>query len=295
VLLANTLREGDTVALVAPAGPLADEAALERAQNVVQSLGLVPRIARHALDRERYLAGTDEARAADFNEAARDPQVRGIFALRGGYGTMRILDAIDYDAFAADPKVVLGYSDLTALLNAITQRTGLVTFHGPVAALSPFTENETAWLRSAIMSPEPLGALRGPDAVTLASGSAKGRLCGGNLSLIAALIGTPHEIDASGALVVIEDTDEAPYRIDRMLTQLRMAGVFARAAGVVAGRFSNCGDAAAVLRERLSDVHIPVLAELPIGHEGEQWTLPIGLPASLENGTLLVEAAATGK
>lgn len=257
---------------------------------------------RYAKQRRGYLAGSDRERAADFNQAARDPLVRGIFALRGGYGTMRILDAIDYAALAADPKVVLGYSDLTALLNAITQRTGLITFHGPVAALSKFTENETAWLRRAIMQPQPLGVLDAPGAAAIAAGSAQGRLCGGNLSLVTALLGTPYEIDTSGALLVLEEVDEAPYRIDRMLTQLRLSGAFSHVAGLLVGRCANCEvdeqhpyadmPLARTLHDCLGDLGVPVITELPIGHDGEQWTVPIGAHARIESGGVVVDRPA---
>lgn len=297
----RALRERDTVALIAPAGPLASPEELARAQDVVRSLGLVPRVMPGALRQLGYLAGTDEERAADFNAAVRDPEIRGIFALRGGYGTMRILDRIDYEAIRTNPKVMLGYSDLTALLNAITQRTGVITFHGPVAALSDFTENEVTWLRAAVMNGSALGALRWPNARKLSGGKARGHLAGGNLSLIAALIGTPHEIDVSGALLVIEDVEEAPYKIDRMLTQLRLAGALERAAGIIAGGWTNCDvdedhryaglRLADVLTDRLADLDIPVLLDLPIGHIDEQWTLPLGAIATLDAdaGMLTIE------
>lgn len=262
----------------------------------------MPRIARHARSKLGYLAGSDGDRAQDFNEAVRDPQVRGIFALRGGYGTMRILDQIDYSGLAADPKVVLGYSDLTALLNAITQRTGLVTFHGPVAALSQFTQNELRWLRRAVMHGEPLGELEISGGVQMTKGKARGRLAGGNLSLVTALLGTPYEIDTSDALLVIEEVEEAPYRIDRMLTQLRLAGSLSQVRGVLVGRCANCDVSAdhpyaqmplsQTLRDRLADLMVPVMTQLPIGHDGEQWTLPIGLDARMEDGRVFIDSAA---
>lgn len=296
------LRKGDAVALIAPAGPLSSKEEFDRAGRVVESLGLVPRIARNAAKRDGYLAGSDDERAADFNEAARDRSVRAIFALRGGYGTMRILDAIDYDALAADPKVVLGYSDLTALLNAITQRTGLVTFHGPVAALSGFGADEIASLRRAVMSVTPIGTLRASETQTLVAGSACGRLCGGNLSLVTALIGTPYEIDTTEALLMIEEVDEAPYRIDRMLTQLRLAGALKNLAGILVGRCKNCDvdsehpyaamTLTRTLRDRLGDLGLPVLAELPIGHDGEQWTIPIGLEAQIKDDCIVIDSPA---
>jgi muramoyltetrapeptide carboxypeptidase len=294
VLRPQKLREGDVVALVAPAGPLASADELRRAEEVVRSLGLVPLAMPRSSLQLGYLAGTDEQRAADFNEAARDPEVRAIFALRGGYGTMRILDRIDYDAIRRDPKVILGYSDLTALLNVITQRTGVLTFHGPVAALSEFTPNEVAWLRAAVMSAAPLGTLHVPQARALCGGVSQGRLAGGNLSLITALLGTPHEIDVSQAVLVIEEVDEAPYRIDRMLTQLRLNGVLERVAGIVAGGFTNCDVTEdhryaglrleRVLEDRLGELHVPVLLGLPIGHIDEQWTLPLGATVLLDAG-----------
>lgn len=296
------MRAGDVVALVAPAGPLSNDEEFARAEQIVSSLGLVPRLARHARNKRGYLAGSDEERAADFNTAARDPQVRGIFALRGGYGTMRILDAVDYEALAADPKVVLGYSDLTALLNAITQRTGLVTFHGPVAALSEFTQNEIAWLRRAVMLAEPLGELAAADSSILAPGNACGRIAGGNLSLVAALVGTRYEIDTAAALLVLEEIEEAPYRIDRMLTQLRLSGALARVTGVLVGECANCDvdeqhpyaemSLAKTLHDRLADLAVPVLTQLPIGHAGEQWTLPIGVQARIEDGRLFIDTPA---
>lgn len=301
-LLAPALRAGDTVALIAPAGPLSSEDEFARAESIVRSLGLVPRLGRFARSKWGYLAGSDDERAADFNDAARDPRVRGIFALRGGYGTMRLLERIDYDALARDPKVVLGYSDLTALLNTITQRTGLVTFHGPVAALSKFTGEETAWLRRAVMDTAPLGELHAEGAVVMCDGAARGALRGGNLSLVAALSGTPYEIDTSRALLVIEEVEEAPYRVDRMLTQLRLSGGLSRVSGVLVGRCANCDvddehpyaalPLAETLRDRLADLGVPVITQLPIGHDGEQWTLPIGLDARIEAGRILIDSAA---
>jgi muramoyltetrapeptide carboxypeptidase len=290
--LPRALREGDTVALVAPAGPLGSELELLRAREIVRSLGLVPHTGEYAQSKRGYLAGSDEERAADFNAALRDPQVRGIFALRGGYGTMRILDRIDYEALERDPKVVLGYSDLTALLNTITKRTGIPTFHGPVAALSEFTRNEIEWLRAALMRPRPLGDLHVPSSRTLVGGTASGRIAGGNLSLISALIGTPYAIDTDGAILLVEEVDESPYRVDRMLTQLRLSGALEGVAGIVAGGFTNCDVGEEhryagmrlddVLRDRLEDLDIPVLLDVPVGHIHEQWTLPLGVSVTLD-------------
>jgi muramoyltetrapeptide carboxypeptidase len=187
---------------------------------------------------------------------------------------MRTLEALDYDAFARDPKPVLGYSDLTAPLNALAQRSRVVTFHGPVmnAPLSAAARDRIA----RALGEHDFGDARGGEVIT--GGVARGRLCGGNLSLIAHLCGTPYALDARDAVVFLEDLDEAPYRIDRMLTQLRLAGWFAAARGVAVGDIEHVD----VVRERLQDLGIPVLAGLPFGHIGEQCVMPIGAEAELD-------------
>ena len=289
------LRRGDLVALVSPAGPLREPAELETAVSIVERLGFRARAGAHALARHGHLAGTDAQRVGDFNDALQDREVRAIFALRGGYGTMRLLNDVNYDAFAAAPKVVLGYSDLTALLNALTQRAGVVTFHGPVAALSKFTPVETAWLQAAIERREPIGALSLTGTQTLVAGRASGRLSGGNLTLLAALCGTPYAVDLSG-IAFIEEVDESPYRIDRMLTQLRLAGAFAKTQGIVVGQCSGCDITVEsesprsltlleTLHDRLGDLGIPVVSGASFGHIEEQWTLPIGVSATLDTQT----------
>ena len=294
------LRPGQAVALIAPAGPLAAQAELDLAIARVEALGLRAVLGDHVLGRRGFLAGTDHDRAADINATLRDPDVRGIFAVRGGYGTTRLLDLVEYDALRADPKVVLGYSDLTALLDACTARAGVVTFHGPVVALSPWGTDEVAWLRRAVLDDDAIGTLPVPAGRALAPGRARGRLAGGNLSLIAALVGTPYAIDCAGAIVFLEETDEAPYRIDRMLTQLRSSGTLRDCAGIVLGTFAGCDPGeeaeperrlAHVLTDRLADLGVPILAGAPIGHEGEQWTLPVGAVATLDAdaGTLSIE------
>ncbi len=294
------LRRGDAVALIAPAGPLAAESDLTAAVERVEALGLRAVRGEHVLGRHGYLAGTDAERAADINAALRDPEIRGIFAVRGGYGTTRLLDLVDYDALRAHPKVLLGYSDLTALLNVCTARTDVITFHGPVVALA-LGPMERAWLERAMFSNAPIGLLGVERPRSIRAGRAHGRLAGGNLSLMAAMVGTPYESDCADAIVFLEEVDEAPYRIDRMLTQLRASASFSRAAGIVLGTFSNCDAAedaaperrlAHVLVDRLADLEVPVLLGAPIGHEGEQWTLPIGADATLDTvaGTLAIEA-----
>lgn len=289
------LRRGDKIGLIAPASPLSES---EIAQGVehVRSLGLEPVVGSFAAARDGYLAGSDEERAADFNRMARDPQIRGIFALRGGYGTMRILDRLDFQAIAADPKVVMGFSDLTAVLNAVARRSGVVAFHGPLAAReSVWDETTRAYVERVCMSTDPIGVLRAPDAAVLHAGRARGRLSGGNLSLVSSLVGTPWAPAFRETLLVLEEVDEEPYRIDRMLTQLRLAGAVDAASGILFGHCTHCEPkgasmtASQVIEDRLSGVAGPVLSEIPVGHIAEQWVLPIGLEGVLDAASRSLE------
>lgn len=269
-----------------------DDGRLENARATVEALGLRTRVAPNAMARRGFLAGSDEQRLGDLNDALRDPAVRGIFALRGGYGTMRLLPGVDYDALARDPKVVLGYSDLTALLNAMTARAGVVTLHGPVATSGAWSRRVIDWLRPLLFGTDGAVVHSDESALVIRNGSAAGRIAGGNLSLVSSLVGTPYAIDFRGAIVVLEDVDESPYRVDRMLTQMRLANAFDGARAVLVGQCVGCdvgddhvyGDVKLldVLKERLGDLGIPVLAEVPVGHMDEQWTLPIGARATLD-------------
>jgi len=270
----------------------------------VEMLGLKPVFGKHVEDRIGYLAGSDDVRADDFNRFARDRRIRGIFALRGGYGVMRILGEIDYGALAADPKVVLGFSDITALLNAITSRTGLVTFHGPVLAHPDFATDVIDGIKSAVMRSAPLGRLYAPHARSLARGTARGKLVGGNLSIVAALSGGPFAVPCDARVLILEDVRESPYRIDRMLTTLRINGDLGRVAAVGLGGFPLCvprdGDDVPsqtldeVLEDRLAHLQKPVLGNLRIGHVEHQWTLPLGVVATVnaDAGTVSIDEPA---
>jgi muramoyltetrapeptide carboxypeptidase len=297
------LVKGDKVGLVALAGPLRHADDLESAKRLAATLGVRLVVGDHVHDHDGYLAGRDAARAADFNRFARDPTVRAIFSLRGGYGTMRVLDQIDYAALEADPKIVLGFSDLTALLNAITTRTGLITFHGPVAG-HRLSERAVAGIRSALMSTDPLRVLRVPSIGTLSGGKARARLVGGNLSMVAALCGTPYAVPCAGNILMLEDVKEAPYRVDRMLTQLTLSGDLASVAAIALGSFRDCipredDDQPSwtideTLRDRLARMRKPILSRLPAGHIDDQWTLPLGMTVSFDGdaGTLTIDEPA---
>lgn len=305
------LRPGATLGVIAPAGPGSPEQAaaglawleqagfrIKQGATVSQELG--------------YLAGPDALRAADLNAMFADPAVDGIICLRGGYGTMRLLELLDYDLIRQNPKVFVGYSDITALHTSIGQRAGLVTFHGPMVAsdlgkeVSPYTWE---YFLQAVTAPAPLGLLVNPPLAPapefIVPGTAAGPLAGGNLSLLAATLGTPYELDTTGKILCLEDVGEAPYRIDRLLTQLSLAGKLQAAAGIV---FDVCADCEAeakppsftvaeVLAERLGNLGKPVLINLHFGHTADKATLPLGVNATLrtEDGGLVITEAATAE
>src|SRR5690242_6224569 len=231
-----TVTAGARVALVAPAGPLRGEEDLQHAIENARRLGWEPIAGPHALARDGYLAGSDDQRLADLNAAIADERVDTIWCIRGGYGAMRILDRVDYGALRQRPKPLIGYSDITALHAAIGRRCDLVSFHGPTAraALTSFSRDS---LERALCGADPLGTAA--NAETLRGGRARGKLVGGNLALLCSLAGTDFEPVYEDAILVLEDVNESVYRIDRMLTQLRLAGRLARCKGIVFGQFTD--------------------------------------------------------
>ncbi|HYC79376.1 MAG TPA: LD-carboxypeptidase [Planctomycetota bacterium] len=313
-VFAPALREGDRAAVVAPCGPARDLEAVERGLARLKRWGLAPRLGAHALARRGYLAGDDDARAADLQAALDDPEVRAIFLLRGGYGATRLLERLDLSAFRRRPKPVVGYSDGTALLAAIHRATGCVGLHGPMVATRDacaFDAATEAWQRALLFSDAPPGTPPvddGPAPRTSSPGVAEGRLIGGNLSLLAALQGTPFAPDADGALLFLEDVGEPPYRIDRMLTQLLQSGFFRGVRGVVFGDFAGAAapdgteetDLRWVLRDRCGALGVPTATGFPFGHRARAWSLPFGGRARLDASdpakppTLVVLEAAVG-
>ena len=299
--LASRLQPGMTIGLIAPASNGFEDQDIEFAIDIVQSLGFKVKPGEHLFDRLGYLAGTDAARARDLNAMFKDPEVDAIFCARGGFGASKLLPLIDYDAIDRNPKVLLGYSDITALHLAINAQTGLITFHGPIATqqFSPYTLEafqrvlQTVPAAPIIAAPPPFAqspgrAERVNRLKTLKPGRATGRLIGGNLSLITHLLGTPYAPDFRDAILFLEDVDEAPYRIDRMLTALWLAGVFDQIAGLVIGKFTNAQVSGpslsieAILSARVAPLRIPVLQGLMIGHIDDQATVPVGAMALLD-------------
>lgn len=299
----SPLRPGDTVALVSPSGPVPAER-LDAAVAVLTGWGLSVRVGEHALARDRYLAGADRQRLADLNAALADPEVRGVLTIRGGYGMQRIIDGVDLEPLRRDPKLVMGFSDVTALLLAIWRETGLATVHGPVAAqFDRGADTPTALAAyAALFGTGPVTLTPDPMEATSAvrvPGTATGPLIGGNLCLLAASAGTRHAPDLTGAVLLLEEVAEVPYRVDRLLTQLLRAGMLDGVAGVAVGQFTDCADGwpgtvADVLAERLGGLGVPVLGGLPIGHGPENTAVGHGCAAVLDadTGTLTVASAA---
>jgi muramoyltetrapeptide carboxypeptidase len=310
----KALRQGDMVGLITPSSYVSDPDRLALAERTARYFGLVPKFGSNVRKREGYLGGTVEERVEDLHAMFRDPGIKAVFAIRGGYGAAQLLDRIDFDLIRSNPKIFLGYSDITALHLAIQRRAGLVTFHGPVV-LSRFTPYTQTYFRKALFETEPIGRVTNPpdsDALrpahvlrTVRPGRARGSLIGGNLSLISSTMGTPYEIETSGRVLFIEDVDEQPYSIDRMLTQLRLAGKLDAAAAVIFGECQDCGprefktsfestlSVGEVVDGILGRIRIPVLSGLTIGHTDDQLTLPLGVMAQLdaERGELIIEEA----
>jgi muramoyltetrapeptide carboxypeptidase len=297
------LRAGDTVMVVAPSGPV-------RAERIADGLallsgwGLEVVLGADVYARHGYLAGTDGQRGASLSAALADPGVRGVICARGGYGVQRIVDRLDFDAVARDPKLVLGFSDITALHLALWRGARLAGVHGPVLTqlTGDFPAASVESLRTAIMDERPAVLARDPGAetgpVTVPGPVATGTLLGGNLCLLAATLGTPDFPALDGAVLLVEEVEEPPYKIDRMLTQLRRAGVLRGLAGIALGQFTRCEDEwpmsiVEVLTDRLGDLGVPVLGGLPVGHGEGALTVPVGVPATLDvaAGTLTVRPA----
>lgn len=284
------LEKGDAIGLVAPASS-PPEARVERAVHYLRTRGYTVVLSHGYRDADGYLASNDESRAAEIHRMFADPRIKAIICLRGGYGSPRILDRIDYDLVRENPKVFVGYSDITALLNAIRAKTGLVVFHGPMAkelAASGFPRFSERYFWNAFATESRLfsdwGAGRpGTPLKTLVEGQCEGRLAGGNLSVLTSTIGTPYEVDARGAILFLEEVNEKPYRIDRMLNQLRLSGKLAEARGILLCRFTGCEARSgrdrsleAIFSEYFRTLGVPVLANYPAGHIEDQATLPMG-------------------
>ena len=289
---------GARVSLVAAAGPLPD-GGLERAIARVRELGWEPLVGEHASARRGYLAGDDEGRLADLNDALARPDNEMIWLLRGGYGTMRIVERAALEALRARPRPLVGFSDNT-VLHLAAARQHVVTFHGPHPAASDLSAFSIDCLRQ-VLEPRAAGTLPlppgDPPPTTLVSGVAEGPLVGGNLSLLAATTGTPYELRPAGSILFIEEVGEPAYRVDRLLSQLLLAGLFDDVAGVAVGAISECPDSGSpglpdphvVVLDRLERLGVPIVYGFPFGHIPRSWTLPVGVRARLDGTAAALE------
>jgi muramoyltetrapeptide carboxypeptidase len=295
------LVRGATVGIVAPASAPLDPKDVRRSAELIEHLGFQPRLATGAAHRHGFLAGSDRQRATDLMRMFTDRRVQAIFCLRGGYGTGRLLSRLDYSLIRAHPKILLGYSDITALSCALLARAELVSFHGPMLATDLARTDRpsltVASLERTLMESVPAGNIcagyHAGTVATLRRGVVSGPLLGGNLSVLCTTLGTPYQPVFKGAILFFEEVDEAPYRIDRLLTHLLNAGVLQQVAGIAVGLNRGCVDPKAksareyrqtvedVLKERLLPLKVPLLTGLPFGHSPFNVTLPLGIRATL--------------
>ncbi len=316
VLLPHALRAGSTVGIVAPASGVSMRDIADGI-SAMKNWGCKVELGKAITKSNGYLAATDEDRAAEFMEFIERPDIDAILCARGGYGVMRILPMLDFDVIRSHPKIIVGYSDITALVNAVYTRSRVVAFHGPVAS-STFDRFTKEYFYNTLFTDTPLGKIADSQEFsninfsesrlrTIYGGKGHGRLVGGNLTLIASTLGTPYEIDTTDAILFLEEVSEEPYRIDRMLTQLWLAGKLQACKGIALGRFKDCErlrdpgfrisfTLEKVLQERLASLKIPTVYGLPIGHVQSKMTVPIGTMAELDadSGTLsLIEPSVT--
>ena len=290
------LKFGDTIGLIAPSGAVRTEGAVARAVEETKRMGFKVKLGESAQQKYGYLSGTDEVRARDINNMFADDEVDAIICIRGGYGAMRILDKLDYEMISKHPKIFAGFSDITALHIALLNRCDLATFHAPVAvgwADGPMDDFSRESMYKALMHAEPMGELVNPPAYekkTVNPGVAEGMLVGGNLMLITSSLGTPWEINTKDRILFIEEVSERTYCVDRMLTQLRLAGKFDDCAGVVFGDFADCNieypEFGLTLEEIVRDVVAPcgkpVFTGLRCGHCTPKLTLPLGVKCRMD-------------
>ncbi|NLM03767.1 MAG: LD-carboxypeptidase [Clostridiales bacterium] len=302
----GALKEGDIIGIIAPASPLKNEK-VKLAVNKIMELGYGVRLGRSCYKSHGYLAGSDELRAQDINNMFGDSEIKAILCLRGGYGTMRILDMIDLELIKSNPKIFIGYSDITALHLLINQKCNLITFHGPMAiniaeGLDKFSME--LLLRS-ITKTTAIGEINNPedmDIHCLVGGVAEGKITGGNLSLITSTIGTRYEIDTKGKILFLEDVGEDIYKIDRMLNQLILSNKLQQVSGIILGSWQDCNNREyeksltldEIFTELILPLGIPTIYNVQIGHCDSKITLPLGLTAEIiaEKGKIYIKEGA---
>lgn len=291
------LKFGDRLGLISPASPTSKEN-VEKAYKQLMKMGFKVEVGESCYEEYGYLAGSDKSRAEELNNMFEDENIDGIICMRGGYGTPRILELLDYEAIKNNPKVFIGYSDITALHIAINQKSNLVTFHGPMVAsnmIEDFDDFSKNSLYNSVLENNLIGELVNPpeeEIEIINGGIAEGKIIGGNLCLLADTLGTPYEIDTKGKILFIEEIGEEPYCIDRMFTQLRLAGKFKDASGIILGDFNNCeaetseyADSLSlrqVIKDIIKPLGKPTIYNFQSGHCQPMITIPFGIKAKLD-------------
>jgi len=286
---APLLKANQTVGIIAPASPVS-KSEIAQGLHLIESFPLEVKLASHLFHRMSYLAGSDQDRLSDLHEMFSDPDVKAIFCARGGYGSARLLDKIDFNLIRDNPKIMIGFSDLTALLIALHKESGLVTIHGPVLSDLPKANNWHHLSKLITTSHKPCIPL--VQGSVIREGEARGILLGGNLSTICSLVDTPFLPSFGGVILFLEEKGESPYRVDRMLTQLLLSGRLAQVSALVIGQMEDCGKQGTIdslLRERLAGLKMPVVTGLPVGHGDQNVSVPLGLPALLDTDKMVLE------
>lgn len=287
----RALRPGDTIGIIAPAGPICEPRSLDQGIHTLQRLGFQVHCEDRVLETRGYLAGEDSQRAEELLRYFADPHIQAILALRGGYGCSRLIPLISHKLHRAHCKIFMGFSDLTTLHLFMTRRLGWVTFHGPMAtslALVELKGEAEKHLVSLWSDPAYHPALTFPELETWSGGVAEGKLVGGCLSILVTSLGTPYEIQTEGRILFLEDLGEAPYRVDRMLTHLRLAGKLEGVMGILLGRFQDCTSENSTvtvnetLRDILQPLGVPILANFRAGHGPENWAIPLGVRVRID-------------
>lgn len=294
IILPPSLARGDTIALVAPAGPVKEQDTFIAGIRLLREMGFQVKYNRELLATGAgYLAAADQVRAAEFNRMWADEEVKALLCVRGGYGSLRMIDMLDMELIRQRPKILIGYSDITVLLNVIFKETGLITFHGPMLTSLARSDRKSVELFLAILTGRPVSDIKTESLEVLRSGKATGCLLGGNLTTLVHLLGTSYESVWDRTILVLEDVDEAPYRIDRMLTQLRKAARLDRLRGLILGTFcaepfaedDECDYESVWNRslELVGALNIPIWANFPVGHSARNNILPLGIEVEMDS------------
>lgn len=299
-LLPSRLKKGDTIGIASSAGPIRDKSEVQEFQKVLHQLGYTTKLGKNVYKKEGYFSANDEERASELMELIADEEVKGIFFIRGGWGCARILDLLDYSIISQHPKVIMGFSDITALLNAITLKTGMITFHGP-GGNSTWNDYSVKYITRLLCNGEKI-AFQNTSSdhriTTYSSGKAEGVFYGGNLSVLCGMMGSNYLPNKwQDKILFLEDVGEEPYRIDRMLTQLKLAGVFNEISGLVLGNFRNCvpeePDRSFSLEEvfdqHFREAQFPVFYGAQIGHIRNKFTVPLGVRVMINSDAGTIE------